>query len=76
MKLRYVTHKSPWKGSPKHEDLTADLMTLGKTYDVTSIYFTRGDLEARVEADKCGQCEVVNDKGERMRILLGHFEWA
>lgn len=61
-KLTYITHECPiedWR------PLDEGVMTLGKTYEVT--------VSALRFNEKTNQCEVTNDRGERMRILQGHF---
>ena len=65
VRLRYATHESPWKGSPKHEPMDGS-MTVGNVYEVEVLM-----LDANNEA--LNQCEVTDDQGQRIRILQGHF---
>ena len=63
MLLRCKTLKCPYR------DDWADIddLTVGKVYNVIILVLANCN-------DTLNQCEVINDKGERMRVLQGHFE--
>lgn len=61
-KMRCTTLKCPYREDwPDIEN-----MTVGKEYDVEVLFPWPANPGTT-------QCEVTNDQGERMRILLGHF---
>lgn len=63
VKLKCITLNSPvrWDWPDISE------LTIGKEYDVDILVIHR--------EWKTTECSVINDKGEEMRVLGGHFEF-